>query len=182
MLDQAEALGDISFRPLEETDLPTVHDWRNQDFVRRWHGGKEQSIEDIRHHYEPRISGDEPAFCFIVLLDESPVGLIETFHTADYPDYQEVIGLWEEAAGLDLFIGERAALKSGLAARIIRQFVETLVFNLFEVETCLMGPHPDNRALIGAAEAAGFKHLKTVVDCDTDEAECVMRIPRAQLA
>ena len=36
--------------------------------------------------------------------------------------------------------------------------------------------------MIGAAERAGFRCLKTVVDCDTDQAECVMKITRDGIA
>jgi len=107
--------------------------------------------------------------------------LIQTYRIDNFPDYLELIGLDEDAAGLDIFIGERGFVQRGLGPQIIRAFLRTVVFERFEVESCLVGPHPQNRVAIAAFRKAGFKHLKKVVDIETGQAECIMRIERTAL-
>lgn len=185
MPERKSLSGAIAFRPLGTTDLPLLRGWLSQDFVNRWYGGGAPSLEAVTQKYAPRIAQNEeasdPVLCFIIQLDENPIGLIQTYRIDDYPDYLELIGLEEEAAGLDILIGERAFVQQGLGPRIMRAFLEAIVFERFTVESCLAGPHPDNRVAIAACRKAGFSHLKKVVDVETGQAECVMRITRDAL-
>ena len=181
MAERETLTGEIAFRPLTDDDLPRLHAWLGQGFVNRWYGSGAPSLEAVTQKYTPRIAGHDPAHCFIVLFDDAPIGLIQTYRIDDFPDYLELIGLDEDAAGLDIFIGERDFVQRGLGPQIMQAFLQAVVFERFQAESCVVGPHPLNRVAIAAFRKAGFKHLKKVVDIETGQAECIMRIERASL-
>ena len=182
MAERERLTGEIAFRPLAEDDLPQIHSWLGQGFVNRWYGGDAPSLEAVTQKYVPRIAGHDPAQCFIILFDDAPIGLIQTYRIDDFPDYLELIGLDEDAAGLDIFIGERAFAQRGLGPQILRAFLKDVVFERLQVESCVAGPHPQNRVAIAAFRKAGFSQLKKVVDIETGQAECIMRIAGSDLA
>ena len=43
--------------------------------------------------------------------------MIQTYLVADYPDYAALVGVGEDVAGLDLFIGEASSSAAGSAPR-----------------------------------------------------------------
>ena len=90
----------LTFRPLAEADLDLVHRWRNEPHVARWFRDG-ATIEQIRDKYLPRIEGREPIACHLILLDGSPIGLIQTYRIGDFPEYAAVVGVPEGCAGLD---------------------------------------------------------------------------------
>ena len=53
-------------------------------------------------------AGREPTSCYITLYAGQPVGYIQAYLIADYPEYAEALGVEVGAAGVDLFIGEEA--------------------------------------------------------------------------
>ncbi len=181
MAERESLSGEIAFRPLGGDDLPRLQAWLGQGLVNRWYGGEAPSLEAVTEKYTPRIAGNDPAHCFIIQFDDAPIGLIQTYRIDDFPDYLELIGLEEDAAGLDIFIGERAFVQRGLGPQIIRAFLKTVVFERLQVESCVAGPHPLNRVAIAAFRKAGFAHLKKVADIETGQAECIMRIERGAL-
>lgn len=181
MAERETLTGKIAFRPLSRDDLPRLQGWLGQGFVNRWYGSGAPSLEAVTQKYAPRIEGSDPALCFIIRFDDKPIGLIQTYRIDDFPDYLELIGLEEDAAGLDIFIGERAFVQRGLGPQIIRAFLKVIVFERLQVESCVAGPHPLNRVAITAFRKAGFAHLKKVVDIETGQAECIMRVARGEL-
>ncbi len=168
----------IQFRPLAHADLELMHRWLNNDFVARWWPGW-PSLEQVRAKYAPRIEGTEPTKCFIVEIEATPAGFIQCYYIRDWPDY--TIG--EEAAnaaGIDLFIGDRERAYRGLGPLIIREFLERVVFTDYDVDSCIIGPAQNNRAAIRAYEKAGFTYLKTVSIPGELEPEYLMRIGREE--
>ncbi len=178
MAERQKLSGEIAFRPLASDDLPRLHEWLGQGFVNRWYGGDAPSQDAVTQKYAPRIADDDPAVCFVILFNDAPIGLIQTYRIDDFPDYLDLIGLDEDAAGLDIFIGERDFVQRGLGPQIIRAFLKAVVFERFQVESCVAGPHPLNRVSIAAFRKAGFSQLKKVTDIETGQAECIMRIER----
>ena len=181
MTERETLTGEIAFRALTDDDLPRLHGWLGQGFVNRWYGSGAPSLETVTQKYAPRIAGNDPTLCFIILFDGAPIGLIQTYRIDDFPDYLELIGLDEDAAGLDIFIGERAYVQRGLGPQVVRAFLKAVVFERLQVESCVAGPHPLNRVAIAAFRKAGFGQLKKVVDIETGQAECIMRIERGVL-
>jgi aminoglycoside 6'-N-acetyltransferase len=170
----------IRFRPLGLDDLELMHRWLNSDFVARWWPGW-PSLEQVRVKYAPRITGVDPTKCFVVEVEATPTAFIQCYYIRDYPEYA-IGAAAANAAGIDLFIGEREHAYRGLGSRVIREFLRRVVFFEFEVESCIIGPAQNNHAAIRAYEKAGFKYLKTVSIPGELEPEHLMRIGRDQFA
>ncbi|MCP4542774.1 MAG: GNAT family N-acetyltransferase [Chloroflexi bacterium] len=172
----------IRFRRLRELDLPLMHRWLNTDFVNQWYGKKQHSYAEVREKYLPRINGKAPTFSFLILYSDIPIGYIQTYKLVDYPDYSNHLQVDENAAGVDLFIGEREYIHKGLGCVVLSTFLQEIVFVSDEIDSCVVGPEPKNTAAIRCYEKTGFRYLKTVHLPDESEPEYLMRIDRAMLA
>jgi RimJ/RimL family protein N-acetyltransferase len=168
----------ISFNPLSLDDLPLLYKWLLYSHVSKWWYHGKQTFSDIEKKYIPRIKGVAPTSCFLILYDGTPIGQIQMYKINDYPLYKQVIQIDENAAGLDLFIGEKDYMHKGLGSIIISKFLKEFVFAQLVVESCIMGPHPSNIPAIKAYEKAGFKYIKTIFNSDEREEEYLMRFPK----
>ena len=175
--------GAITFERLGMADLPLMHRWLNTPHVRRWWADEPRTLDEIARHYGARISGEDPTNPFLVLLDDTPIGYIQSYRIADHPDYAEHVLAPgdEEAAGIDLFIGEPNLVGRGLGPRLIRQFLRDVVFGASDATCCLIGPATDNAAAIRAYEKAGFCWVRTVAVPGEPSPEYLMRLAREGL-
>jgi len=177
MADEAE----IRFRPLQLTDLETMRRWLNSDFVARWWPGW-PSLEQVREKYTPRISGEDPTRGFVIEVAGRDVGFIQCYRdVADAPHLRSLIPDPERAAGIDLFIGDRADAYRGFGPRVIQQFLRDVVFALAETTVCIIDPAQNNAAAIRAYEKVGFHYLGTVHDPKELEPSRVMIIGRDEV-
>lgn len=174
MADEAE----IRFRPLELSDLETMHRWLSGDFVARWWPGW-PSLEQVREKYTARISGEDPTRGFIIEVGGRDVGFIQCYRdVADAPHLRSLVTNPERAAGIDLFIGDRADAYRGLGPRVIRSFLREVVFAPPETTACIIDPAQNNAAAIRAYEKVGFHYVGTVHDPKELEPSRVMIIER----
>lgn len=170
----------IRFRPLGFEDLELMRGWLNTDFVARlWPGWP--TPEQVREKYTPRITGQEPSRGFIIELADRPIGFVQAYRIREWPDYHKFVDEAEDAAGIDLFIGEPGYAHRGLGPAILRAFLRDVVFATLDVPSCIIGPAVNNRAAIRAYEKAGFKYLKTISAPDEPEPEYLMRIGRDEI-
>ncbi len=149
----------ISFHPLAASDFPAIYRWRNSPHVLRW-WHEPLTPQQVAEKYMPRISGDEAVRCFIIQVDETPIGLIQTYRVGDFPDYAQHLPVPPDAAGIDLYIGRADYLHRGLGGPILRAFLASVIFPS-GVTTVSIDPSVENRAAIRAYEKAGFQHLIT---------------------
>jgi aminoglycoside 6'-N-acetyltransferase len=168
----------VTVRPLTYDDLPFMVRWLNTPHVREWWQHDPRTLVEAVEKYGPRIEGREPTAAFLILLGGRPIGYIQTYQIADYPEYAEALDVEEGAAGVDLFIGEEECVHRGLGAPILRAFLRAVVFQPPGVTCCVIGPSASNTIAIRAYVKAGFQHLKTVVVPGEDEPEYLMRITR----
>ncbi len=166
----------ITFRRLEEKDLRLMHKWLNTDFVIEWYDKGGSSFSKIMSKYMPRVKGEEAIYSFIIVCNNKDIGYIQTCLIEDYPEYNQCVNIKESAAGIDLFIGEQDFVHKGLGKQILIKFLSEYVFQLYDVECCIIGPEPKNNIAIRAYEKAGFKYFKTIQVPDEDEPEYLMRI------
>ena len=169
---------DVSFRRLRASDLRLMHKWYNTEHVIQWYCKNPQSYEETVAKCMPRITGEEPTRAFLIMYDAIPIGYIQTYRIADYPDYSKYVQADEDTAGLDLFIGEADWLHRGLGSRILRIFLREIVFADSWAKRCIVGPEPLNIVAIKAYEKAGFRYLKTIQLPDEDEPEYLMCVDR----
>ncbi len=172
----------IGFRPLEMADLPQMHRWLNTDFVTEWYFEKEEhTYENIKKQYIPYITGKEPNQSYIITYADQPIGYIQCYRIQDYPEYAEDIAEAENAAGVDLFIGEADYLHQGLGSPILRKFLREIVFQTLEVVSCIIDPDEANTVAKKAYAKAGFKHLKTISIPDEPGPSYLMRVTREEV-
>jgi hypothetical protein len=110
----------ISFRRVIRDDLPLVHEWHQRPHVVRWWNVR-KTFQETEGHYLPTIDGTEPTQHYLALLDDEPLGMVQTYLVSDYPDYAALIEEGEGTAGLDLFIGDEALTGRGLGTEMIRR-------------------------------------------------------------
>jgi aminoglycoside 6'-N-acetyltransferase len=172
----------IHFRPLELGDLELMRRWLNSDFVARWWPGW-PSLEQVRAKYAPRISGEDPARGFIIEVGDNAIGFIQCDRdVADAPHLRRLLDEPERAAGIDLFIGERANAYRGLGPRIIREFLRQVVFASPETSACIIDPAQNNAAAIRAYEKTGFRHIGMIHAPGELEPSSIMMLRREDFA
>ncbi len=137
----------LTFRPIEEGDLPDLMRWLADPEVIEFYGDAPATIEAARDDY---LEADvNPVWRFVIEEDGRGVGEIQYGH--DYPgdDYA-----WK--AGIDIFIGEPDARDRGVGTEAIR----TMLQHLFEVQSLhlvTIDPEVANARGIRAYEKAGFR-------------------------
>jgi RimJ/RimL family protein N-acetyltransferase len=167
----------VGFRPLHESDLPLLHEWLGREHVRRWWGDP-GGLEETLAHYGPSLDGRDPTDLYAILVDGRDAGMIQTYVVADYPEYATLVGVGEEVAGLDLFLGEAELLGRGLGTDVIRAFVREIVFAREATRACVADPDLENLASLRAFEKAGFTRVSEFVDPEDGRLHALVRRER----
>lgn len=152
----------ITFRRLAETDLVLLHRWLETPHVRAHWSDEPRTLDAIAASYLPMIRGDDPTHAFVALVDDVPVGYLQTYRIDDNPDYARHIDVGADAAGVDMLIGEPAYVHRGRGAELLRRFVDEIVWSVTSARSCWIGPAIDNTIAIRAYEKAGFIYQKTI--------------------
>jgi len=85
--------GQMTFRPLAETDLPLMADWLNRPHLRAFYQREPISLPAVAAKYGPRIRGEVPTQSWLAVLDRTPFGYLQCYRVADWPDWQATIGV-----------------------------------------------------------------------------------------
>ncbi|MGZ5066738.1 MAG: GNAT family N-acetyltransferase [Usitatibacter sp.] len=173
------ALPAIAFRRLGPDDLQQVFLWLLQPHVARNYAPVPSSFMEVVAKYGPRTQDDNVVKAYVFSVDGRDAGYIQAYDLASFPDYAVQVGAGPGVACVDLLIGEEGLTGWGLGSRVVRQFVEEVVFARREVSACIAGPAEGDRASVRAFEKAGFARWKTV-RAEGGASECVMRRDRAQ--
>ncbi len=173
----------VGFRRMTLDDLPLMHRWLHTPHVRDWwdEDGGPPAYETVVEKYTPAIRGEEPTDAYLICYDGQPIGYIQTYLIRAYPEYAAAIAVEDDAAGVDLFIGEADYLHKGLGSHILRAFLREIVFGASNAGSYIIGPSVRNTSAIRAYEKAGFRYLKTVAVPDEPEPEYLMRMTPADL-
>jgi RimJ/RimL family protein N-acetyltransferase len=167
------------FRPMNLDDLPLMHRWVNTPHVREWWDAL-PALDAVVAKYTPRILCKEPTRSFIVAAGATPIGYIQSYRIADYPDYARHLGADDRAAGVDLFVGEAEFVGHGYGSAILNEFLRTVVFTDEWPTECVIGPEIENQRAIRSYQKAGFSYWKTVQIPGERAPEYLMRITRRQ--
>ncbi len=175
----------IAFRPLVESDLPTMLSWLSDPGVAEWWRESDLSLESLIGKYQPIIDGNEPTRCFVIVVDGRDVGMIQCYVVADHPDYARQIGLPLGSVGTDLFFGDPGIRGKGWAPPMLAAFHRRIVFGEMDAKLAVIAPEPANLRAIHVYERVGFRWLKTVPIKDDDPLqsgkEYVMVMTREEL-
>ncbi len=181
--DEPNATSSVfTFRPLRREDMPLMFRWLYTPHVARWWWSDQApTVEDLEVKYLPRILGEDPTDCYVIVENGREIGYIQTYVIANHPEYAALVNVAERAAGIDLFIGEPDRVHRGLGPQLLHDFMRDIVFAAPDVESCIIGPAISNASAIRAYEKAGFNYLKTINVPDEDEPERLLRVWRREI-
>ena len=147
----------ITFRPLEESDLPRLHDWQQRAHVKQWWRDS-RTLDETVEHYLPSLRGEDPTDHYVIVVDGVEAGMIETYLVSDHPEWDAIVQVGDGVAGLDLLIGEEELVGRGVGPVVLREFVRTQV----RAPVVVAAVDEDNRRSWRAFEKAGFRHVRDV--------------------
>ncbi|HEX6165180.1 MAG TPA: GNAT family N-acetyltransferase [Acidimicrobiales bacterium] len=161
------AIVDVTFRPLIDDDLPTMHRWLNDPGVVRWWEGDDVSWAGVVADYGSGRT-DVTTEHWIASVDGRDVGWIQCYASVDSPDEAGpwwALGVDRTAAGIDYLVGEPGERGRGLGSGMIRAFVRDIVFGRHPgwTQACA-APHEANAASWRALARAGFRFVGIVDD------------------
>jgi aminoglycoside 6'-N-acetyltransferase len=166
----------LSFRPIQPDDIPTLHRWRNMPHISQWWDPQNPTLAEVRDEYAAYMRPDYNVNAFILILDGVEIGYIQNWGVAAFPDYKPYVQLDDREMGIDVFIGDPSRLHQGIGTAAIRQFLQVHIFADPTVPACLIDPVPENAAAIRAYEKVGFRHVKTFQH--EGKGVYLMRLPR----
>lgn len=156
-----ERFDKITFRILEEKDLCVIWDWLQKDHVSEWYHS-EPTFELQKRKLLENINGIKPTKAFVVQFDVTAIGYIQFYSIDGYPEYQKEIGCYDDACGIDMFIGEKDYCYKGIGSLMIMKFLSEIAFPQSKNTICIVGPDPENLSAIKAYSKVGFEYMKTV--------------------
>ncbi|GAA3019853.1 hypothetical protein Sfulv_57330 [Streptomyces fulvorobeus] len=168
-----------------EADFPLLREWLRQPHVARW-WYHDTSTEAVARDFGPAARGEEPSEDLLVMLDGTPVALVQRCRFADYPDYRDELAdqveLPATAVTIDYLLGDPARVGQGLGPRIIRSVVEATWADHPDASAVVVPVHAGNRASWRALEKAGLRRIGTADlepdNPDDDRAHYVYRVDR----
>lgn len=154
----------ISFRPLVASDLPMLHEWLQRSHVSEWWGNP-ITYADVERDYLPSITGESTTQVYIALLENEPIGFIQSYIVMGSGD-----GWWEQetdpgARGIDQFLANPEQLGQGLGTAMISAFVNQL-FQDPTVTKVQTDPSPKNERAIRCYRRVGFVDAGEVITPD----------------
>lgn len=151
----------ISFRPLERRDFHLLQEWLAAPHVAAW-WNEPNDLPAVEARYGLCVDGAEPTKVFVIEQECRPIGWIQWYLWADYPEHAQQLGAEPASAGIDLAIGEPKMTGLGLGPVIIREFLNQFVFTNSGICAVFADPAESNLRSLRAFRKAGFNVVKTV--------------------
>jgi aminoglycoside 6'-N-acetyltransferase len=170
--------GSFSFARMTLDDLRLLHRWFEQPHVREFYHREPRTYDEVAASYRGKILGEEPTTPYIAALGGTAIGYLQSYRLADYPAYAAAIGAADDAAGVDMLIGEPSYAHRGLGAPLLRRFLVDIVWPTTGATTCWIGPSVHNAIAIRCYAKAGFSHARTILVPGEDHPEYVMWLAR----
>lgn len=141
----------ISLRLANENDLSIITTWLNKAYIKKWYGGPEAWLAEIRND-----SGDFGWLNhYIVMHDATPVGFCQYYNCSQTPAGYEWDNEPQGTFAIDYLIGEERFLKKGLGTVIVQQLCK-LITSLESVVQIVADPVPENIDSTKLLEKNGF--------------------------
>lgn len=160
----------FKFRDLTFDDIPLMHQWFNTQHIQAFYSLRPWTEDEVLAKLTPYISGEKPVSGFIILLDEHPIGYLQSYKVSDYPWPNQNLPekIVKSAKGIDLFIGNKDLIGKGVGARIIQLFIKHHIAPLYSY--CIVDPDVRNISAIRCYEKLKFKKHQ-VIDIE-DACQC----------
>src|SRR5439155_3651724 len=123
-----------------------------------------------REKYGPRIAGNAPTTSCFIEMAGRPIGYIQFYSAADYPEWQEVIGLEPDPGvySVDVFIGEPDLWGKGVGTQSLSMVVRHL-FETVMAKEVVITPFAHNARAIRSYEKAGFRKERLIPKAELHE-------------
>jgi len=158
----------VSFRPVGESDFPTLTRWLAEPHVRRFYQKTPVTLAEVAAEYGPPVRGEEPTLCHLALRAGTPFAYVQCYRNADYPEWAAVIGA-PEGLSIDLYIGDPMFLHRGLGRAALGGYLRRVAFECFAGERrAYIGHEPANMPALRCSEAVGFRRLRTFLEGGTE--------------
>ena len=155
---------ELTFRDLEERDLIRLTAWLNRPHLRRFYQFEPTTPEAVAAKYGSYIRGDAPTHGTLALLGGAPVGYLQCYRIADWPDWQAVVET-PEGISIDLFIADPDLIGRGVGRRMLARYVEAIAFPFYPDERlCWIGHQLENVAARACSEACGFVAVREYIE------------------
>jgi len=153
----------IDFRPLCESDIPTLHEWIRRPHVVEWWGNGSgcRTLDETRSKYLRRLAHDSHVKPYIAVLSGHAIGFIQSYVAVRCRD-----GWWEDetdlgVCGIDQFLADAENLGQGLGTSMASAFARRL-FQDRRVTRLQTDPSPRNARAIRCYEKVGFRAMREV--------------------
>jgi len=152
----------LCLRRLTRADFPMLQHWLAQPHVKRW-WDHEFSDEAVEADFGACIDGLEPTDMLVGMLGNEPVGLIQRYAIASYPEYVQelspVVELPHGAFSIDYFIGEPMRLRQGVGTALIRTCVASIWLDHPSASSVIVPVNASNPGSWRVLERAGFRRI-----------------------
>jgi len=99
---QSHTAPKLRLRPLVKDDFPLLVDWINAPHVAPW-WDEPADIDLVKEKYQGRLAKYALTSVYIAELNHQPIGFIQCYRHADYPDWDKVVGI-EKAAQMQALL------------------------------------------------------------------------------
>lgn len=152
----------ISFRPLTREDFGLLAGWLAEPLVARW-WHQDPSPAGIEAEYGPSVDATQPGEVCIASTPAGPLGLIQRYAIADYPEYLEelepLLPIAPGSLSIDYLVGSAASRGRGLGTAMVRAFVADAWDRYPDAGAVVVPVHAENRASWRTLERAGFARV-----------------------
>ena len=76
----------ISFRPLQRSDFLVLQQWFVAPHIAAW-WNERLDLASVEAKYGPRVDGTESTHVFVIEHEGDPIGWIQWYLWADYPEH-----------------------------------------------------------------------------------------------
>lgn len=166
----------FQFRPLSISDIPLMYHWFNLSHVMEFYSLRKWTENEVLEKLKPYISGEKLVSAFIVLMNEDPIGYVQQYKINDYPWPNQTLPeeIVNNAAGMDLFIGDESLLGKGIGKQMIQEFIENKIWPIFQY--CIVDPDIRNINAIKCYEKLNFKEHSIIKTKDTLGAPVTLKL------
>ncbi len=148
---------EFSFRLVTKQDFSLLALWLGKPHVKKWWRDAKETLDEVHNKYGGPVVVDDPTDYYVSEVGGTAIGFIQSYMVDNYPEHADTIQL-DNAAGIDLFIGEEDFIGKGYGAAMLTQFVNKVIRNTYKtVDFVVADPEVANLASIRAFEKAGFQ-------------------------
>ena len=161
----------LAVRPLVRADLSRLAGWLGQPHVHRWW---DHDPADVEADFGTTLDGDRPTELYVIELEGRPIGMIQRYRIADYPEWRDALTMIEvpdQALGIDYLIGEEGLTNRGVGTALIQLFVAKAWAEMPDASGIIVDVDPENRPSWRVLERAGFQQVWTGVMTEPGETE-----------